>query len=146
MKACSKCKEIKDNSEFGKRGTGLQPYCKLCNKLQRKLNYENNRERDKQYTRTNRWRIRAAALKFVMQYVSDRGGCSKCGETDFRCIDFNHLDQAQKKYNISDMIAGGYSTDSITQELDKCEILCANCHRKFTATQLNWYRNVLPHV
>lgn len=146
MKACSKCKEVKPTAEFSKRGNGLQPYCKECNRLQRKKNYEANRERDKQYTRKNRWRIRATALKFVIQYVADRGGCCKCGETDFSCIDFNHLDRTTKTHNVSEMVAGGYSVYSIAAELDKCEILCANCHRKFTATQMDWYKNVLPHM
>ena len=53
--------------------------------------------------------------------------CSKCPESDFRCLDFNHL--KEKKKNISKMI-GGYSIKSIMKEIDKCVVMCSNCHRK----------------
>lgn len=63
--------------------------------------------------------------------VSYKGGqCERCGYR--RCLealDFHHLDPAQKDFGIS---SRGYtrSWDKVREELDKCIMLCANCHRE----------------
>ncbi len=56
--------------------------------------------------------------------------CSKCGENDPRCLDFHHLDRAQKDVEVAQLVTEGYSIDRIMREIEKCVILCANCHRK----------------
>jgi cytochrome c len=43
---------------------------------------------------------------------------------------FHHKDDTIKENNIADMIRGGYSLKNIKKELDKCEVLCSNCHNK----------------
>jgi hypothetical protein len=56
-------------------------------------------------------------------------GCSVCGETDIRCLDFHHKNPEEKKFSIS----GGSvwrKVECILEEIDKCSIICANCHRK----------------
>ena len=67
--------------------------------------------------------------------------CVDCGETDPRVLDFDHLNN--KKHNISTLISKEYSWDSILEEAAKCEIRCANCHRKKTAVEQNHYTNRL---
>ena len=59
-----------------------------------------------------------------------RGGCSRCDEDDPVCLDFHHLDGAEKKMSVGKMIAFGYGKDRIEAEIEKCIVLCANCHRK----------------
>lgn len=54
--------------------------------------------------------------------------CRKCGITNKLCLQFHH--EKDKKYDISHMISGGYSIKYIQNEINKCIILCANCHRK----------------
>ena len=54
--------------------------------------------------------------------------CSRCGENHPATIDFHH--KKNKKEGISKMVAYGYSIEKIKEEIDKCIILCANCHRK----------------
>ena len=146
MKVCSKCKRELVETEFNKRRNGLQPWCRDCNKAQHRAHYAQNKERYKQQALDAKWQLRANALRYVMEYVSARGGCCECGESDFRCIHFNHLDPATKQYNISNMISGGYSIAKIQQELDKCNILCANCHSKHTAQQYSWYDKLVPYM
>lgn len=64
--------------------------------------------------------------------------CSMCARvvTENECegFDFDHLDQYQKFMNISTMVRH-YSWKKIVIEMDKCRLLCANCHRKHTVTQ-----------
>jgi hypothetical protein len=40
------------------------------------------------------------------------------------------------------MIQSGYSIAKIKEEIEKCEVRCANCHRKVTAQRGNWYRTL----
>jgi hypothetical protein len=57
-------------------------------------------------------------------------GCSRCVETDPRCLDFHHLDSKTKEFSISNAFRMGYSLERIFLEIEKCILLCANCHRK----------------
>jgi len=57
-----------------------------------------------------------------------RGGCYNCNEIDPRCLDFHHRDPSKKSFDI-----GSHATLSrkrVKVEIDKCDVICANCHRK----------------
>lgn len=56
--------------------------------------------------------------------------CSICSESHPAVIDFHHKDSKEKELGISYMVADGYSVRTIRKELDKCKVVCANCHRK----------------
>lgn len=56
--------------------------------------------------------------------------CVKCGESHPACLDFHHTDPKNKDGLISKLIARA-SMDRVIAEIEKCETLCANCHRKF---------------
>ena len=45
-------------------------------------------------------------------------------------IDFHHKKDKKKEMAISFMVANGYSIAKIKEELSKCQVVCANCHRK----------------
>jgi hypothetical protein len=49
-------------------------------------------------------------------------------------LDFDHI--KDKKYNISRMIHDGFSWKAIKKEVEKCEVVCANCHRVRTHYRL----------
>ena len=66
--------------------------------------------------------------KWFLKYKSGLK-CSKCGEGHVATIDFHHM-VGEKEHGISMMVAEGYSIKRIQKELGKCEVLCANCHRK----------------
>ncbi|MEP6924664.1 MAG: HNH endonuclease signature motif containing protein [Pyrinomonadaceae bacterium] len=80
--------------------------------------------------------------KVRLMAVEYRGGCCQiCGYK--RCIEaleFHHLDPKQKSFGIS---SKGYarSWEKVKQEIEKCALLCANCHREFHAGMLQ-----LPQV
>lgn len=77
----------------------------------------------------------------MMEFYKDHP-CVDCGETDPRVLDFDHIND-DKKYNVSTLLRKEYSWDSILKEADKCEVRCANCHRKKTAVDHNHYTNRL---
>ena len=78
--------------------------------------------------------VYARRKKVRVMAVEYKGGkCENCGYN--RCLDaleFHHKDPAQKDFSIS---SKGYtrSWDRVKKELDKCAILCANCHRELHA-------------
>lgn len=62
-----------------------------------------------------------------MQAVNYKGStCLLCGYNEnFEVMDFHHIDSTLKDFEIGKGIA---SFESIKAELDKCALLCANCH------------------
>lgn len=143
MKICTKCNLEKEDIDFAKRYNKLQSYCKECNNINNRKHYHENKAHRLAYGAKNRWKFRARSLKFIMEYA--KNGCSQCDEKDFACIEFDHLDPSTKKSAISKMVSKGCELEQIKKELEKCRILCANCHKKHTAKQLNWYVNVMKH-
>lgn len=56
------------------------------------------------------------------------GKCKDCsGEFHPACYDFHHHDPSGKEVNVGTIM--DYSWQRIQAELDKCELLCSNCHR-----------------
>lgn len=56
--------------------------------------------------------------------------CIRCGENHPGCIDFHHRDPARKEATVSAMVQRAWSKVRILAEIEKCDVLCANCHRK----------------
>lgn len=57
-------------------------------------------------------------------------GCIYCGETELMCLDFHHRDPEQKEFGISRGVLRG---KDLLKEIAKCDVVCANCHRKLHA-------------
>ncbi|AGB33597.1 hypothetical protein Natpe_3838 [Natrinema pellirubrum DSM 15624] len=72
---------------------------------------------------------RAKHRAWVFEYKQEKG-CNRCDEDDPRCLDFHHLNEDEKEMAVGKMISFGYSKDRIESEIEKCLVLCANCHRK----------------
>lgn len=79
---------------------------------------------------TERSLQRRAALREWIAGQKRAAGCEACGETDSRCLDYHHRDSAQKTANISQLVVEGASRERIREEIQECDVLCANCHRQ----------------
>jgi hypothetical protein len=77
-------------------------------------------------------RANTLARKRNQAYVSQdkERGCQQCGETHPRCLDYHHRDRATKHLAISVLKSRSYSLEILKAEIEKCDLLCANCHRK----------------
>jgi hypothetical protein len=73
----------------------------------------------------------------VLNYLMNHP-CVDCGESDAICLEFDHV-RGKKKGNIARML-GNYGWPTIEKEIAKCEVRCANCHRRKTARQRGYYR------
>lgn len=91
-----------------------------------------NREDLYKAQKRHRIKIRETLLNFL-----SNKSCIDCGEKDPVVLDFDHKDPNKKFKSISRMLSGHYSWKSILIEINKCEIRCANCHRRKTYVQLD---------
>jgi len=87
--------------------------------------YYKNRERDIAKKDRRRARLRG----WLHDYKARHCQCVRCGEDRPPALDFHHVDPASKERSVSRMVAFGYAKEKIRAEIDKCEVLCANCHR-----------------
>ena len=56
--------------------------------------------------------------------------CADCGNSfPICCMDFDHRLGTLKEYNVGSMFAHHYSRELIEIELEKCDLVCSNCHR-----------------
>jgi hypothetical protein len=55
--------------------------------------------------------------------------CERCGFADFRALQFHHHGNDEKAFNVADMVRSVSSIESVKREIDKCIVLCSNCHQ-----------------
>lgn len=72
---------------------------------------------------------RAELRKWVAERKAAEG-CATCDETDPRCLDYHHRDSEEKTVKVSQLIVKGASKERIREEIQHCDVLCANCHRR----------------
>lgn len=70
-----------------------------------------------------------------VDYLADKS-CADCGNSDPRVFEFDHTSD-DKEFNIGDAIQKGVSWKRIQEEIDKCDVVCANCHRIRTSIRRN---------
>lgn len=114
---CPRCERDLDLSEFGYRKSGGRegsrfPYCKSCT-------------RDQALTRQHAFKEKAVAYK--------GGCCSICGyDRCLSALEFHHVEPEHKDFHLSQR-RGWKFTEEVQKELDKCILVCANCHREVHA-------------
>jgi len=85
--------------------------------------------RHTQHAKLKKAMRRAAITAWYKEYKATLD-CIRCGENHPACLDFHHRDPGQKSFRISSFGYMGWSKDRILAEIAKCDVLCANCHRK----------------
>lgn len=97
--------------------------------------YEKNKNRHIQNVSLRKKQVIQRVRQFVAE-LKESTPCTDCGiNYPSYVMDFDHL--ANKEYQISNMIHSGYDICSVQKEIDKCEIVCSNCHRVRTHNRLN---------
>ena len=81
-------------------------------------------------------------LKLKNELVKYKGGkCEICGyDKCISALEFHHLDPSEKKFGISKNISG-HSLEECKKEVDKCILVCANCHREIHDKQIETLEN-----
>lgn len=82
-------------------------------------------------------RHRIKVRKKLLAFLSTKK-CIDCGEKDPIVLDFDHMNPDTKFKSISRMLSGHYSWQSVLSEIQKCEVRCANCHRRRSYVQFEY--------
>ncbi len=141
QKTCPGCRQTKPIGEFNwrKKSQGKrQVYCRACTQKQLQRHYHENVAYYTQKARRRNQLVTAELQCLVLAYLAEHP-CVDCGETDVVCLEFDHV-RGEKVAEISHMLKTSYSWAAVKTEIEKCEVRCANCHRRKTARELGWYR------
>lgn len=138
MKICSSCKIEKQDSDFHKRrgADSLQAACKTCRKVINARWYQENKEPHN--TKRQVWKkLRSVGNMEKLVAFLQQHPCVDCGEDDPLVLEFDHV-RGEKEFDVSRMVQGRSSSwASIEKEIAKCEVRCANCHRRKTVKERN---------
>lgn len=76
---------------------------------------------------------RLRGLKRKYEYVMKRGGkCEYCGyNINLSALEFHHKDPKEKEFQVDIRAFSNHSLEKLEAELNKCELLCSNCHKEF---------------
>ena len=142
QRRCSDCDRLLHSSEFSYRNRArgvLHSRCKSCQSQRSRAHYRLNAPAYVARVATNNARIRAENRERLHEYLSLEE-CTDCGLQDLTVLEFDHRDPAQKRRDISTLVRKAFSWSAIVLEINKCDTVCANCHRKRTARQFGWYK------
>lgn len=139
MKICTGCGESKPEDDFHykekSKGT-RRANCKRCVSEKQKHNWQGGKLREGNYL-SKKKRVEAGR-DYIWNYLI-LNPCVECGEADPIVLEFDHVG-TDKVDNVSRMLTQFCGLETIKAEIAKCEVVCANCHRKRTASRGNHWR------
>ena len=137
------CKKPKDDEEFAwkvKSRGWRQWYCRECQVIYRKQHYEQNRQKYIEMAAARAAAERRWRTEWIVMYLR-YWGCADCGEDDPVVLDFDHV-RGDKRFSISSALVEVPFAE-ILKEILKCDVVCANCHRRRTARRAGHLRTRL---
>ena len=143
MKICTKCTRELPDTEFPWRNNAKGQRIARCRECQGAASRDHYRRNKPMYLRkAKRWDAQQAEKvhQWFLDYFAQHP-CVDCGEADPVVLEFDHV-RGEKLGNVSDLRAA--SMKKIIAEVAKCDVVCANCHRRRTAKQFNWRKCTLP--
>lgn len=145
---CVDCKIEKAKTDFAPSKSnlrGIQSRCKPCYATYQREYYRKRiatddeyRERKKTWRKERREKLAKLNGSKLREYLNTHP-CVTCGEPDPIVLTFDHRDKETKLFNIGDK-ALRMKWEKILEEIEKCDVLCSNCHLRKTATQFSWYK------
>src|SRR3989344_6389889 len=130
---CSKCKLPRPIGDFNfkVKSKGIyQCQCKICTRKNIRNHYINNKKYYLDKAQKRNLGLRTEINKYILDYFKDHY-CIDCGESDPVVLEFDHRDRVQKDAHVSGFLRA-MRLDRVKSEIEKCDVRCANCHRKKT--------------
>ena len=142
---CYRCGELKPAEEFAwrRRARGQRDsFCRPCRAAYGREHYEANRQRYIDQAAQSKRRLRLERTKYLIVYFETHP-CVDCGERDAVVLEFDHL--RDKAFDIGTKLIHR-TWESVLEEIEKCEVVCANCHRRRTARRQGTIRTILTET
>lgn len=95
-----------------------------------RCDHEAPKERAKVLSRERQRRNRRAVRAWILEYLKAHP-CVDCGETNPVVLEFDHV-RGKKEFNIGKASSKNIGMRRLQEEIAKCDVRCANCHRKKT--------------
>jgi len=113
--------------------------CRECKRSYDRRYWSGTKELRLARKQSNFAKLRMRNTEYILNILKTNP-CASCGESDPIVLDFDHLDPSTKIENVSNLVGSGCSLRRIKEEVKKCQILCANCHRRKTARERGYIR------
>ena len=133
MKECTKCgiAQSEENFYWKKTNVKRSSVCKVCQRDMSKSHYNSNKDYYKKKSKVSRPQLRERGKAYVINYLLEHP-CVDCGESDIEVLEFDHVEPLNnfKAPRVGALVER--SIKKIQEEIDKCEVRCANCHTRRT--------------
>ena len=142
MRRCGRCGELKPLGDFAwrRKAKGQRHnYCRPCHSEYHREHYLANKARYIAQAAESKRKVRLEQTTLLLAYFEEHP-CVDCGQTDPIVLEFDHL--RDKSFAIGTALTR-YGWDKIVEEIQKCEVVCANCHRRRTARRRGAVRVLL---
>ena len=139
MRRCGRCGIEKPLDDFAwrRREKGQRHnYCRPCQAEYRREHYLANRPKYIAKAQRLSREVAVERTRLLIEYF-ELHPCTDCGERDPVVLEFDHL--RDKAFSIGAKLTD-MTWDAIVAEIEKCEVVCANCHRRRTAGRAGWVR------
>lgn len=93
--------------------------------------------REKRKAKSGAVKARRDLFRATLLELKAEKGCRDCGFNNPLALDFHHIDPREKSFTVSSRLSGHVPLSSLLAEAQKCDILCANCHRILHAKERN---------
>src|SRR5918911_1564647 len=136
MKHCVACQQEKSEREFSRKGEGLQSRCKVCFAAYHRVYYEKNKALYMAKNRRNKARQRRRLQAILL--AAKQQPCQDCGGTFHPWVmEFDHREGSVKLAAVGNLVGRGCTDERLRAEINKCDVVCANCHRMRTYNRLH---------
>ena len=140
-RTCGRCGEEKPLDDFAWRRKAKDQrdnYCRPCRAEYKQEHYRANRQRYIDNAAKRRVRMLEERIAWLVDYL-DQHPCVDCGLDDVVVLEFDHLDPDEKEFPIARGLRDRNWGD-VLREIEKCDVVCANCHRRRSAERGGFLR------
>jgi hypothetical protein len=145
LRTCGRCGKSKALTEFAwrrKRRGQRDNLCRPCRAAYGRKHYEANRQRYIDQARAQKQRLALERTRWLIKYFKEHP-CVDCGERDPVVLEFDHL--RDKVFDIGHSLPYR-NWRSILEEIEKCDVVCRNCHRRREARRKGVVRFLLTRT
>jgi hypothetical protein len=139
---CYRCGKRKPIEEFAwrRRAKGQRDsFCRPCRSAYGRKHYEANKQRYIDQAAESKHRLNLERTRYLIRYFKCHP-CVDCGEHNPVVLEFDHL--RDKSFTIGQaLLKRRWKT--VLEEMEKCDVVCANCHRLRTAKRRGALRAIL---
>jgi AcrR family transcriptional regulator len=131
---CGRCSRTLPETDFNRSGNGRQHWCRACFAAYFRERGDVHRRQVRRSLQARRTR----ACELVRGFLAARS-CVDCGEDEILVLEFDHC-RGEKEAGIARLVYQGVRPEVLRRELERCEVVCVNCHRRRTARRAGSFR------